>query len=330
MKLTTDQLDRAHGVLAGAAVGDALGVPYEFGAAKIAPGAVPQMIGGGLGPYEPGEWSDDTQMAICIAEALTSDPGRAPSDLQDDIAYRFLAWESNGASDIGAQTLQVIRTARRALYRNTNLRPHTAFPAAAKTIHDVTGRSAGNGSLMRTAPVALRYLDDRDEMARAAAAISKLTHYDDVAAEACVIWCDLIRNAVLTGEMGYPDDALDLIPATHRGRWVSWVDEADACQPHDFTPNGYVVRAFQAAYCAAVNGMISSGDGFSDGVTAAVHAGDDTDTIAAIAGSLLGAICGQYQIPSYWLSQVHGWPSMSLGDLNNLTDQILDVSEVAS
>lgn len=330
MKLTADQLDRAHGILVGAAIGDALGVPYEFGAAKIAFGAVPQMIGGGLGPYEPGEWSDDTQMTICIAEALMSDPSRALPGLQDDIAYRFLAWESNGASDIGAQTLQVIRTARRALYRNTNLRPHTAFSAAAKTIHDVTGKSAGNGSLMRTAPVALRFLHDRDQMAQAAAAISGLTHYDDVAAEACIIWCDMIRSAVLEGNLSYPDDALDLISAAHRDRWVSWTDEADAGQPGDFNPNGYVVRAFQAAYCSVIKGYFSSGNCFADGITAAVHAGNDTDTVAAITGSLLGAICGQYRIPQQWLSQVHGWPSMSLGDLNNLTSRLLDAAGITS
>ena len=72
MKLTTLQKDRAAGVLLGQAIGDALGVPYEFGP-KIAPGQA-QMIGGGLGPYAPGEWSDDTQMAVCIAEVTASGP----------------------------------------------------------------------------------------------------------------------------------------------------------------------------------------------------------------------------------------------------------------
>ena len=70
MKLTSLQKDRAAGVLLGQAIGDALGVPYEFGP-RIEPGHA-QMIGGGLGPYAPGEWSDDTQMAVCIAEVTAS------------------------------------------------------------------------------------------------------------------------------------------------------------------------------------------------------------------------------------------------------------------
>ena len=109
MKLTTTQRDRAGGVLLGQAIGDALGVPYEF-ARPITAGQA-KMIGGGLGPYAPGEWSDDTQMAVCIAQTLAS--GRVVDDAAlTEIAGRFVGWQTGGATDIGTQTRAVLSRAR--------------------------------------------------------------------------------------------------------------------------------------------------------------------------------------------------------------------------
>ena len=111
MKLSTIQKDRAGGVLLGQAIGDALGVPYEF--APRIPAGEACMVGGGLGPYAPGEWSDDTQMAVCIAQVtatgadLRTDPGL------DAVAAGFLDWQAHGATDIGAQTSSVLGAARR-------------------------------------------------------------------------------------------------------------------------------------------------------------------------------------------------------------------------
>lgn len=94
-------LDRAAGCLVGMAVGDALGAPYEF---KIPGPDEPEMRGGGIGPWEPGEWTDDTQLAICVAQ------GRARPL---DVGARFLAWFENGPKDVGVQTRAVLRAARR-------------------------------------------------------------------------------------------------------------------------------------------------------------------------------------------------------------------------
>lgn len=140
MKLTTLQKDRAAGVLLGQAIGDALGVPYEFGP-RIKPGQA-EMIGGGLGPYAPGEWSDDTQMAICIAEVTASGADIDSSATLDAIGRRFLDWQAHGASDIGVQTSRVLTAARRIE------RPlHRALPMAAGA-PELVG-SAGNGALIR-------------------------------------------------------------------------------------------------------------------------------------------------------------------------------------
>lgn len=110
MKLTSMQRDRAAGVLLGQAISDALGVPYEF-AERIAAGEA-RMVGGGLGPYAPGEWSDDTQMAICIAR-VTADGHDLRTDAGLDlVAQSFLDWQSGDDSDIGLQTSSLLREAR--------------------------------------------------------------------------------------------------------------------------------------------------------------------------------------------------------------------------
>src|SRR3954453_14834946 len=98
MKLTAIQSDGAAGVLLARACGDALGVPYEFRRPPLRDDEQPAMIGGGLGPYAPGEWSDDTQMAVCIGEVAATGVDLRSADALDAIAERFLDWRSGGAA----------------------------------------------------------------------------------------------------------------------------------------------------------------------------------------------------------------------------------------
>lgn len=306
MGLTSEQRDRAAGVLVGAACGDALGVPYEF-AAPLTDTDIPRMIGGGLGPYEPGEYSDDTQMAVCIARATAAgaDP-RTPGAL-DQIADWLLRWYREGASDIGAQTRQVLSTTEAAHGDARTMRK------IATELHHRTGRSAGNGSLMRTAPIALTYLNDPQATAEAARAVSELTHHDPLAGDACVLWCEAIRQAVIDGTYDGVRAGIELLPSGARERWARWLDEAEASTPRRFNPNGFVVPALQAAWSA-----ITHTDDLEQGLIAAVRAGDDTDTVAAIAGALLGARHGLTSIPAAWRSSVHGWPGQTADDLIDL------------
>lgn len=185
--------DRAAGVLLGAAVGDALGVPYEF-KATLREDQRPMMIGGGLGPYEPGEYSDDTQMQVCIAQVAATGADLRDPEALDAIAANFQHWLGEGASDVGNQTSMILSIAARA--------PGSAGTAMREAAREYTARnarSAGNGSLMRTGIVALAHLGDPAAMAEAAIAVSALTHPDPDCADACVLWCSGIRTAVLDG-----------------------------------------------------------------------------------------------------------------------------------
>lgn len=311
--LTNEQRDRAAGVLLGAACGDALGVPYEF-AGPLPDTAVPEMVGGGLGPYEPGEYSDDTQMQVCVAEVAALGGDLRSEQALDGIAERFLRWSRGGATDVGLQTAGVLAGTARALsgvpaYDG----PSRAMREASADLHRKTGRTAGNGSLMRTGIVALPHLDDPHGLAEAARLISSLTHFDDLAGDACVLWCSGVRRAVLDATFDGVREGLDLLPAGHRDRWAAWLDEAESAPPERFNPNGFVVPALQAAWSAVTRTAT-----LPDGLVAAVRAGNDTDTVAAIAGALLGARYGASAVPGAWRQKVHGWPGLTADDLVRL------------
>lgn len=314
--------DRVEGVLLGTAVGDALGAPYEFQPPR-APQLEVAMVGGGA--WAPGEWTDDTSMAIAIAEVAATGVDLRDAQAQDAIVSRWLEW-SQGAKDVGIQTRSVLQSAA-----NGGSITAASTRAAAEEHHRRTDRSGGNGSLMRTAPVALAYLDDEDAMVEAARAISELTHHDPDAGDACVLWCAAIRHAVLTGELDVRV-GLGHIASARQALWAKRLDEAEAAKPADFPNNGWVVTAMQAAWSAIATTPAPHDDAEAGGVfradhlrlalDAAVRAGYDTDTVAAIAGGVLGAVYGASAIPSEWRRLLHGWPNMIAHDLAVLAAKI--------
>ena len=304
MHLTTAQLDRACGVAIGSAVGDALGAGYEF--TRPAPDLIAEMIGGGLGNFAPGQWTDDTDQAAAILRiAASGEDLRTPAAL-DAIAQAFRAWFAGSPPDVGIQTGAVFFHAG----RTANAAKMTA---AARHVHETTGRSAGNGSLMRTGPVALAYLDDPAGLVEAAQAVSQLTHYQREAWEACAVWCLMIRHAVLTGELPTFADIAPWVPSAEY--WRAVLEEAESKPPSEFTENGWSVGALQAAWSAITH---ASQSGEADGLTpfertlhTAIRIGHDTDTVAAIAGALVGGLVGMSAIPALWRRPLHGWPDLT-------------------
>ncbi|MGK3954823.1 ADP-ribosylglycohydrolase family protein [Arthrobacter sp. R4] len=319
MKLNPLQNDRAAGVLVALAAGDALGAGYEFGA-PLPDGAEVTMKGGGPFGFAPAEWTDDTSMAIPIAQALLESASDAGSSSPAALTMVVRAWTSWAAEakDAGAQTSSVIAAARRMASAAGRSKVHAAdFAAAASDFHARTGRSAGNGSLMRTAPLALAYLNrDPSELMAAAAVMSALTHADPDAQEACGLSCVAIRHAVLTGLLDVRA-GLQLLPAERAGVWRERIETAERSRPRDFTRNGWVVEAFQGAWSAIhYAGFSASGPAhLRAALEEAVRGGRDTDTVAAIAGGLLGAAYGYTAVPFEWRQRLHGWPGMRARDL---------------
>jgi len=319
--LTDEQVDRAVGVVLGGAVGDALGVPYEF-ATPPAPTELAAMTGGGLGDFAPGEWSDDTSMAVAIAEVAATGADLTTRDALDEVARGFLRWYADGPADIGIQTAEVLRLSSAAVRRGEP--PGKALHREAAAYAAGHPRSAGNGALMRTGPVALAHLDDRDTLAEAARRVAQLTHAEPLAGDSCVLWCEAIRVAVLEAEIDVRR-GLDLLPDDRRGQWAGWLDDAldldrNRAEPVPgarFTPNGFTVTALQAAVAAVATTPVSDRH-LEEALHNAVRIGSDTDTVAAIAGALLGARWGASAVPATWRHVVHGWPSRTGDELVEL------------
>jgi ADP-ribosylglycohydrolase/predicted protein tyrosine phosphatase len=323
---STFRTDRIVGVLVGTACGDALGAPHEFG--PPIPFDVPLVMSGG-GPFgfAPGEYTDDTAMAIPIAQAVA-----AGADLNDKnvIAGILQAWIDWLAvtKDVGAQTGSILRQLLKVasdvegeitLHRLNEARCRDL----SKSHHARSGRSAGNGALMRTAPVALGFLKDAagnydaEGLTRAARRIAELTHWESTAAEACILWCHAIVHAIHTGEFDVRV-GIDWIPAESRDYWLEIIDVAEKSEPADFAGNnGWVVAALQGAWSAICTGQ-RAGEGAVGMIERAVRGGGDTDTVAAIAGGLVGAAFGVSAIPAEWRRTLHGWPGLDYRDLLNL------------
>lgn len=314
--------DRIEGVLLGTAAGDALGAPYEFEPPRGA-GLEVAMVGGR--GWERGEWTDDTAMAIAIAEVAACGVDLRMESAQDAIVARWNEW-SQDPKDIGIQTSRVLRAAA----RGATITAGRARSEAAR-LHESTGRTAGNGSLMRTAPLAIAYLDDEGAMVHAARAISELTHHDPEAGDGCVLWCCAMRHAVLTGQLDVRI-GLHCIESDRRELWSKRLDEAEYATPSSFANNGWVVAALQAAWSAIANTPeraddpsvgVFRADRLRRGIDAAVRAGNDTDTVAAITGGLLGAAYGASAVPLEWRQWLHGWPGIDAHGLVGFANAIV-------
>lgn len=310
-RVVVGQADRVVGTLVGAACGDALGVPYELG---HPPAGAPAMVGGGLGPYAPGEWSDDTQMSICIARVAAEGADLTAESALDAVASAFDQWRADGATDIGTHTGAVLEAAAR----------DTGSPAARLRLTGLARaadgyQTAGNGALMRTGPVPLSSLDDRDHAADAAKEVARLTHADPLAAESCILWGEAIRVAVLERRLDVRA-GLDLLPSARQALWAAYLDEADSEPPISFSNNGFTVVALQAAW-SSIRSAAAAATPLAhvvDALTTAIGIGTDTDTVASIAGQLLGACYGTSAFPDRWREDVHGWPGLRADDLADL------------
>lgn len=267
-------LDRIKGGLFGVAIGDALGGTTEFlkeAEVKRQYGTVTEIIGGGYWDLQPGDTTDDTAMTIAVAKGIIA----SPDDPIHEIGEQFIQWKNTDPKDIGNIIATTFHFFRDDWYD------------AAKLAHDeLNGMSAGNGSLMRCLPVALAYtyfnkVKDVTEKQ------SNMTHYDQVAREACVIY-NAIALRVLNGE----DLHKTILSEIRNTRYDLNYNQEPMC-----SPDGYVVHTFQWVLYWLLNE-----DSFENVVIGAANKGGDSDTIAAIAGGLKGIEVGFSKIPEKYCS----------------------------
>ena len=276
------------GAVVGSAVGDALGAPFEFGpagafSARFPASASGQEMNGG-GGWDPGEATDDTQMAVLVGESLLEHGGL---DLPDIFA-RFQHWAASEPKDIGIQTAAVLNSG-------------DPWDLAAGLYFQITGHAAGNGALMRAATSAVYFArDGRQATMDAARRIAALTHGDRAAWEGTAVFHELIRVA-LDGDdpIAALPDVIACIDAGHRGRYAVVLDPT--WHPDQATEfNGAVWPCLGSAVWA-----VRTTTSFQDAVRAAIDLGGDTDTVAAVTGGLAGAVYGYDAIPARWTEPLH-------------------------
>jgi ADP-ribosylglycohydrolase len=285
---------RRRGVLLGLAVGDALGAAVEFAPrGSFAP--VTGYRAGGPHRLAPGEWTDDTSMALALADSLAA-RGFDPADQ----ARRYLAWWREGKYSVNGHCFDIGIATREALARIEQ----GASPSEAG---DPADAKSGNGSIMRLAPVAIHYLhlfpEDLVTIGRHAAASSAPTHRSDKCLSACryfavvlaALMCGQTREEVLAADWAGLEElhrVTPLHPSILEVARGSYRRKAAS----DIRGSGYVVDSLEAALWA-----FHRAPTFADAVLAAVNLGDDADTTGAVCGQLAGAHFGVEGIPGEWL-----------------------------
>jgi ADP-ribosyl-[dinitrogen reductase] hydrolase len=273
--------DRALGAFIGLAVGDALGTTLEFETRDAKP-LVTDMVGGGPFNLKAGEWTDDTAMALCLAESLLTRDSLDERDLME----RFCRWYELGENSCTGSCFDIGITTRNALeaYRRTG------NPIAGP----VDSRTAGNGSIMRLAPVALRYWNDIEPLKDAARRQSYVTH----GAEEAVDGCDALATvlAALIGGKPLPDVLSASYGPFCPGVQAIMDGSRRRKKRSEIRSSGYVLHTLESAlWC------VTETSNFRDAVLLAVNLGDDADTVGAVTGQLAGSAYGIPSIPEEWL-----------------------------
>lgn len=281
-----DLHSRFRGCLLGLAAGDAVGTTVEF-KSRGTFWPVTDMVGGGPFRLKPGEWTDDTSMALCLAASLLACKG---FDAQDQME-RYWKWYQQGYMSSNGRCFDIGNTIRHALHRYHS----TGEPFSGST----DPYSAGNGSIMRLAPVVLFYFPDHEQVVDYAAKSSRTTHGAVESVEACQLLGSILYH-LLNG--ANKEEALS---AKAAGPFTSSSIEAIAAGSYqnkrrdDIRGSGYVVQSLEAALWS-----FWTTASFEEAVLAAVNLGDDADTTAAICGQAAGAYYGLQGIPADWLERL--------------------------
>jgi ADP-ribosyl-[dinitrogen reductase] hydrolase len=275
-------VDRARGALVGLAVGDALGTTLEFSTRDTRPHHT-DMTGGGPFNLAPGVWTDDTSMALALGESLIMRGGLDP----DDLMTRFVHWWKDGAYSPTGTCFDIGITTSAALKQFlTNGKPYSGTASES---------AAGNGSLMRLAPVALFTFAAPEDCARMAMDQSRTTHAAPQAIEACAFFADLLRRAIdgETKETLFAPRKWEGHPTMQNIAAGTWRSKKRA----EIRSSGYVIHTLEAALWA-----VEQTNSFEDALVLAVNLGDDADSVGAVTGQLAGALYGHSAIPQRWLA----------------------------
>ena len=288
-----ERIDRYKGCLTGLAVGDALGMPLEFSE----PGSfipIDDMIGGGSFGLKPGQWTDDTSMALCLATSLVEKKSFDPIDQLE----RYVLWYNEGYMSSTGACFDIGFTTQTALEKFQET--HEPYCGSS----DPT--TSGNGSIMRLAPVPLFFANDPVTAVSMSGKSSQTTHASILAVDACRYLGSLIcgsvlgmdKEEILSQEYEPAPDYWLKNPLTSQIEDIR-LGSFKRLNPPQIKGGGFVVESLEAALWAFYNSS-----SFRDGCLIAVNLGDDADTTGAVYGQLAGAYYGIDEIPNSWKTKI--------------------------
>ena len=282
--------ERFHGCLIGLACGDAVGTTVEFKPrGTFAP--VTDMTGGGPFLLQAGEWTDDTSMALCLATSLLERQGFDPADQM----RRYSKWQQEGYLSSNGECFDIGITVSSTL----NAFRRTGEPYSGST----DPMSAGNGSIMRLAPVPMYFYPDLTATIEFSAQSSRTTHGAEEAVDACRLFGSIIFKAlagqtkqeILFGEHSHETLGKPLSANIQEIVLGKYFEKTES----EIVGNGYVVKSLEAALWCFFHS-----DNFRDAILRAANLGDDADTTAAICGQIAGAFYGIEGIPISWKAKL--------------------------
>ena len=288
VKENQSTLKRFAGCLSGLACGDAVGTSVEFRRRGTFP-ELTDMVGGGPFNLLPGQWTDDTSMALCLAESLCRDRKKGEDAFDpNDQMQRYLRWRNEGYISSTGRCFDIGNTVAKALsgYEKTG-NPYSGPTEI---------RSAGNGSIMRLAPIAMYYFNSLDDTAKFAELSSKTTHGAQEAVDACHLF-SLMLNSALSGK---PKDEIlfNTNPLKNLSPSLELIQKGSYREKtiDQIKGSGYVIESLEAALWCFYHT-----DNFRDAILKAVNLGDDADTTAAVCGQIAGAYYGIDYMPHEWI-----------------------------
>ena len=277
-------IERYRGCLLGLAAGDALGTTLEF----KSPGSfkpITDIVGGGPFDLKPGEWTDDTSMALCLAESLVAKQGfDAVHQLET-----YVRWWKNGHFSVKGRCFDIGISTSQSLSRFER----TRSPQSGST----DPSAAGNGSLMRLAPAPLAFAGSPEEAIARAGESSRTTH----AAPECVDSCRYFAALLVGAVAGKSKD--ELLATAMDGLAPKVAEIAGGSfkrkEPPQIRGSGYVIHTLEAALWA-----FHRTSNFRDGALAVVNLGEDADSTGAVYGQIAGAFYGEAGIPAEWRAKL--------------------------
>jgi ADP-ribosyl-[dinitrogen reductase] hydrolase len=311
--IDSELLNRARGCVVGAAIGDALGMPLEF---RLRRPLIDMVVDMESGRLPAGSFTDDTEMALALAESLLVYQPLDPADLAD----RFLAWYRANPADIGTHTRAVL----------SHIDHGMPWDVAAATVQQQHPEAAGNGSVMRCWPAAVVEWNHMEDLVIDSWQQSRVTHMHRDCTTACtfinVMIANMLRGTLLDASFEVAKASVRVTPAM----WTA-LDNLPTLRRGDLSNSGWVLHTLESALWGLFNF-----NSFEETVIQVANLGNDADTAASVVGALAGARYGLESIPVRWLAALHGeWPVGSgtfwtVDNFIELADKLITVRIVST